>query len=105
MAELDYKFIKKAERITSFDVSTVDFQSLKYKKELQHLIIKHMFIGFDPNSTINDLLFTPHSINKVVTELRFFYVSSADVKPYRNVRRYLLTVTKVVTGCYQLKTI
>lgn len=40
-------FIDRAEKITSFNISTRDLQSLEYKNEIRHLFTKHFFPGFD----------------------------------------------------------
>ena len=41
--ELNLDFLRKAERVTSFNIVTKDFESLNYKKEIQHLFNKHFF--------------------------------------------------------------
>lgn len=43
MVIMDSDFIAEAERITSFNLATSHFQSLDYKKEIQHLFKKHFF--------------------------------------------------------------
>jgi len=35
--KMDFEFIKKAQRVTSFNLDAKDFQSLTYKKEIQYL--------------------------------------------------------------------
>lgn len=68
--DFDYNFIRRAEKVTSFNVSAADFQTLKHKKELQHLFIKHMFPGFDLDDTIKGTTFTKASVNRVIGKLK-----------------------------------
>ena len=37
VADLDTEFLKRAQKVTSFNLQTKDFESLKYKAEIQHL--------------------------------------------------------------------
>ena len=68
-SELDHEYIRKAERVTSFDVGAHDFQSLQFKQELQHLFIKHMFNGFDPQFIIKGNKLTTTNVNTAIERL------------------------------------
>jgi hypothetical protein len=68
MASLNLDFIKKAERVTSFNIRTSDFQTLDYKKELQHLFNKHFFPNFDVSKTIKTV--DQNQLNKLILELK-----------------------------------
>jgi len=68
MSELDSEFLKRAQRITSFNITSGDFTSLKYKSEIQFLFHTHFFPKFDLSKTISgqpDM----NSFNKLVKEL------------------------------------
>ena len=65
---MDMDFIKRAERVTSFNIATKDFQSLSYKKEIQHLFNKHFFPGFDLNKTVDTI--DMMKINGLIGELK-----------------------------------
>lgn len=45
MAELDTQFMNRALKITSFNLTAKDFESLTYKKEIQYLFSTHFFPG------------------------------------------------------------
>ena len=66
--ELDLDFLRKAERVTSFNIVTKDFESLAHKKEIQHLFNKHFFPGFDLSKTINRV--DKNALNKLIAELK-----------------------------------
>jgi hypothetical protein len=68
VGDLDLEFLRKAERVTSFNISTKDFESLKHKKEIQHLINKHFFPKFDISKTINGV--NKNTLNKLIDELK-----------------------------------
>ena len=65
---LDYDFIRRAEKVTSFNLSERDFNSPKYQREIRFLYIKNFFPGFD------DKLFTDQvdaaSINRGIDALK-----------------------------------
>lgn len=65
---MDLDFIKRAEKVTSFNLTTKDFQSLSYKKEIQHLFNKHFFPEFDLNKTVDKINMS--SINSLIGELK-----------------------------------
>ena len=52
VADLDADFLRRAQKVTSFNLTSKDFTSLKYKKEIQHLIRMHFFPKFDLDKTI-----------------------------------------------------
>jgi len=53
--ELDRNFIARAMKVTSFNLSTKDFESLTNKKEIQYLFGTHFFPKFDFKFTLNDV--------------------------------------------------
>jgi len=65
---MDLDFIKRAEVVTSFNVTSSDFTSLKYKKEIQYLFNKHFFPKFDIKKTINGV--NKDKLNRLIAELR-----------------------------------
>lgn len=67
--DLDMSFIKRAERVTSFNLSSTDFQSVKNKAEIQHLIKKHFFPNFDLDKTIKDQP-TAKALNDLIDDLQ-----------------------------------
>lgn len=68
MTTLKYDFIRKAERVTSFNIKAADFQTMTYKKELQHLFNKHFFPDFDLSSTISTV--DESKLNKLISDLK-----------------------------------
>lgn len=52
VADLDVNFLNRAQRVTSFNLKTSDFESLQYKAEIQHLFQRHFFPKFDLNLTM-----------------------------------------------------
>jgi hypothetical protein len=52
----DNAFIKRATRVTSFNVTAADFQSLKHKREIQFLYKQYMFGSFDPDEALEKKL-------------------------------------------------
>ena len=52
VADLDTEFLKRAQKVTSFNLQTKDFESLKYKSEIQHLFHMHFFPKFDLDNTL-----------------------------------------------------
>lgn len=65
---LDNNFIKRATKVTSFNLTAADFQSLKYKLEIQTLYQQHMFGSFDPNDALSRL--DKNQYNKLVRLLK-----------------------------------
>ena len=68
VSELDAEFLRRAQKITSFNLSTKDFESLKYKKEIQHLIRTHFFPKFNLDNTLKKM--NVDKFNNLVEKLR-----------------------------------
>ena len=51
-SNLDAAFLKRAQKVTSFNLRTADFESTQYKAEIQHLIRTHLFPDFDLSQTM-----------------------------------------------------
>jgi hypothetical protein len=49
VAGLNVDFIRRAEKVISFNLTADDFQSVEYKKEIQWLFTKNFFPAFDIN--------------------------------------------------------
>ena len=67
--DLDMNFIKRAERVTSFNIGPGDFQKTKNKAEIQHIIKKHFFPNFDLDRTIKDQP-TANALNELIEDLQ-----------------------------------
>lgn len=65
---MDKDFIKRATRVTSFNISTSDFESLKYKKEIQHLFNLHFFPNFDMKYTVDSI--DMNALNSAIDKLK-----------------------------------
>ena len=52
---MDNDFIKRATRVTAFNLNSADFTTTKYKKEIQHLYRQHMFGSFNPDDALKTL--------------------------------------------------
>jgi len=52
VSELDMNFLNRAQKVTSFNLKPQDFQSTKYKAEIQHLFGRTFFPNFDISQTI-----------------------------------------------------
>ena len=66
--ELDRNFIKRAMKVTSFNLSTKDFESLTNKKEIQYLFGTHFFPKFDFKYTLNGVNLA--KLNKAIDMLK-----------------------------------
>ena len=68
-ADLDMKFLNRAEKVTSFNLKAADFESLQYKAEIQHLLNKHFFPNFDTSETLKG---QPNisKLNKLIDKLK-----------------------------------
>lgn len=53
--QLDTDFIKRAAKVTSFNLTSADFNTTKYKREIQALYQQYMFSSFDPDSTLTSI--------------------------------------------------
>lgn len=52
---MDHAFIKRATNITSFNLVTKDFETTKYKEEIQHIFKMHFFPNFDLADTVDSV--------------------------------------------------
>ena len=68
ITDLNTDFLRQAQKITSFNIKAVDFQSLKYKKELQYLFWFHFFPKFDLSKTINAI--DKNQLNNLINDLK-----------------------------------
>lgn len=66
---LDSKFLQRAQKVTSFNLSPNDFTSLKYKAEIQFLFKTHFFPKFDLDSTIKGKP-SEKALNSLINKLR-----------------------------------
>ena len=69
ISDLDAGFLKRAQRVTSFNLKSEDFTTLKYKKEIQHLMRMHFFPGFDLDQTISGKP-NKNKLNKLIKSLK-----------------------------------
>lgn len=65
---MDKKFIRRATQITSFNFTASDFQSLKYKKEIQYLFNFHFFPNFDLSRTLSAV--NKDKLNALIADLK-----------------------------------
>lgn len=65
---MDLEFIRRAERVTSFNITTKDLETLKHKVELQHLFNKHFFPNFDISRTIDSVDMA--KLNALIADLK-----------------------------------
>lgn len=68
MTKLNNNFMKRATKITSFNLTAADFQTLEYKREIQTLYQTHMFGSFDPDLALKNITVTEY--NKLVNLLK-----------------------------------
>lgn len=68
VSNLDTEYLAKAQRITAFNIKPADFQSLKYKKELQYLFWFHFFPKFNLEKTIDTV--DKNKLNTLIAELK-----------------------------------
>jgi len=61
-------FLSNAEKVTSFNLSAKDFESLQYKREIQFLFTKHFFPDLNPNEFLNKL--DTNSLNGLINKLK-----------------------------------
>jgi len=69
VADLDAEFLKRAQKVTSFNLTSKDFISLKHKKEIQHLFRTHFFPKFNLDNSISGKP-TPSKLNKLISQLK-----------------------------------
>lgn len=80
---MDSDFIKRATRVTSFNLSTADFQSTRHKKEIQHLFALHFFPGFDTKKAIDTV--NVNQLNTLINELK-----NIDFEQFKKLHDYNL---------------
>lgn len=68
VSSLDLEFIKRAEVVSSFNLTGSDFATTKYKAEIQFLIKKHFFPNFDLGLTSKT--FNEASVNRAIQALK-----------------------------------
>lgn len=61
-------FIKRALHVTSFNLTASDFESTRYKEEIQHIFNMHFFPKFDLKNTIDGV--DMNKMNKLVDALK-----------------------------------
>jgi len=65
---LNLEFIQNASRITSFNFTIQNFQSLDYKREIRYLFGKNFFPDFDLSKTISNV--RKDCVNNLISELK-----------------------------------
>ena len=75
MNDLDMDFIRRAEVVTSFNVTAKDFQSVKNKNEVRFLFKKHFFPDFDLDKTVADL---SGDVNGLIKQLKSMSKTNFD---------------------------
>lgn len=68
MKNLDSEFIKRATKVTSFNLTSNDFTSLKHKLEIQTLYSQYMFPSFKPEMALDRI--DKSEYNKLVELLK-----------------------------------
>lgn len=66
--DLNLEFIRRAEIVTSFNLTSSDFTTLDYKKEIQYLFNKHFFPKFNISKTVNGV--NKDKLNRLILELK-----------------------------------
>jgi hypothetical protein len=70
LKKLDFGFIKNAEHAKSFSLEARDFQSTKYKNEIQFIIGTQWFKNFDLTKTISSTSLNASKINTLIKQLK-----------------------------------
>jgi len=81
--DLNMDFIRRAEKVTSFNLQTSDFESTEHKTEIQYLITKNFFPGFDTSKTLTSV--DKDKLNALIRELK-----SIDKKLFAKLHDYPL---------------
>lgn len=68
MSELDMEFIRRAMKVTSFNLAAKDFESIKHKKEIQHLFHLNFFPKFNMDLLLDRV--DAKRMNTVIDRLR-----------------------------------
>ena len=66
--DLDMDFIRRAEKVTSFNLTSSDFTSTEHKAEIQYLITKNFFPEFDTSKTLTSV--DKDKLNTLIRELK-----------------------------------
>lgn len=69
VAGLNVDFIRRAEKVISFNLTAVDFQSVEYKREIQWLFTKNFFPSFDINRNAIDTV-DKSRLNTAINKLK-----------------------------------
>lgn len=83
--KLDTEYLIKAERLTSFNIDTKDFESLERKSEIQHLFNKHFFPKFRLSKTIKQDV-SKDKLNHLISLLK-----NEDVQMFKRMHNYNLS--------------
>ena len=82
-SDLDLEFMLTAEKVTSFNFKPQDFQSTKYKSEIQFLIKKHFFTQFNMSDTVSNISML--NLNSAIKRLKMH-----DMNKFRMLFKYPL---------------
>jgi hypothetical protein len=66
--KLDTDFMRRAAKVTSFNLTAADFNTSKYKREIQSLYQQYIFKSFDPDKTLETLNISDY--NNLVKKLK-----------------------------------
>jgi hypothetical protein len=66
--QLDTDFMRRAAKVTSFNLTSADFNTTKFKREIQSLYQQYIFKTFDPENTLSTLNINDY--NKLVKMLK-----------------------------------
>lgn len=66
--DLNFEFLKRAEKVTSFNLTEKDFQSSTYQREIRYLYTKNFFPNFDQNLFVQTP--TKDGLNAAITAMR-----------------------------------
>lgn len=80
---LDMDFIRRAEKVTAFNLTAKDFETLEYKREIQYLFNKNFFPNFDLSKTIKGV--DMRKLNNLISSLR-----SNDMQNFVKMHKYPL---------------
>lgn len=81
---MDRKFIKHALQSTNFNLKTTDFETLRYKEEIQHLFTTKYFNKIEPQYIKNTNL-TKIKLNQSISKLR-----NTDAQAFKALHMYPL---------------
>lgn len=66
--QLDTNFMRRAAKVTSFNLTSNDFNTVKYKREIQSLYQQYIFKDFDPEETLETI--DARKYNRLVKKLK-----------------------------------